>query len=160
MITFLLGGLVTFTLVTAVEGYVLLGVVQRLRTTFEQLLAAAQQLLADVPGKSAERTDGEDVPPRRFFQTLRRLALVVDDVELARWEDDGGAGDDDTEELPVVQPATEPMQRVDIAAGLRVPATPAAPDLLEEEPWRARFTFNDGGRRATALPPTGTGGHT
>lgn len=75
MTTFLLGALVAFAMCTAMECYLLLGVVQRLRTTFEQLLAAAQQLLAAVPGKSAERTDGPThVETVEWFPRLKLLA--------------------------------------------------------------------------------------
>lgn len=150
-VVLLLGALVAMTLVAGGEAYVLIGIVQRLRTTFEQLLAAAQQLLAAAPSKSAERTEApDDVRPRQWYRILRRHADLredqADEDALARWADDGGV--QPTEPDPA--PATAPM-RLDLAGGLRVPAPP---DPLEVDPWRARFTFVDGGRRAAASTDT------
>lgn len=150
----LLGALVAFTVATAIEGYFLLGIIQRLRTTFEQLLGAAQQLLDAVPGKSAERTTApDDVRPRIWYRALSRFAdaveHVVGDAELARWEDDGGTTDDNaqTVETPVAVPPTEPMARIDIAGGLPTARpTPSRP-LDEVDRQLTRFTFTEGHRR-------------
>lgn len=147
MTGFLLGGILAFTVATAVECYLLLGRVQLLFNHAELILRALHTLLRDVPGKSAEHTLAAlDETPRPWFQTLRRLAElgrhldqvagvdepveqlvedaedpVEDDPELARWADDGGP--DPTSEgdrRRVLEPITAPAPRIDMASGLRL----------------------------------------
>lgn len=103
----LLGLLVATCVALAVEGYILIGRQQLQRNHLDQLLRAAGQLLALVPGKSAPRTDGAEDKPRRWWQ---KLAVAVDPApELAPDE-------------------TEPIRGLDLAGGARRrPAVADAP---------------------------------
>jgi hypothetical protein len=178
------GAILAVGLVAIVEGYILIGRAQLFLTAAEQILAALQVPLRAVPSKSARRTVAPaDIRPRAWFQTLRRLGdlrdhlsavfepvlleeepedvvedLVDDDVELARWADDGGlippapvkaaltadrlpADLVDTErETPLDEdqaatdtfprvPATEPVERIEIVGGLRLPPEGFEPEL-------------------------------
>jgi hypothetical protein len=178
---------IAFGLILAGWLYWLTGKVMLTLTYAEQILGMGARLLSLAPGKTAPRTEADvDEQPRVWFQTLRRLADLrdrvldaaaailtapapepdvdedlVDDVELARWADDGGATwsepvkasltadrapaldahtevesgvDEDqtpTEIFPPV-PATEPVERVEIAGGLRLPPEGhEPPELLD-----------------------------
>jgi hypothetical protein len=71
----LLGWLVVTFALLAIEGYVLLGRIDRLSEWTQQLLGAANALLATLPGKSAARTEAPpDVQPKIWWQRLRASA--------------------------------------------------------------------------------------
>lgn len=140
MTTMLLGAILAVLLVNAIEGYLIFGQNQYLKTHNEQLLAAAATLFAAVPGKSAQRTDApDDAKPRIWYRALRQPAAA----ELARWEDDGGTTDD----TPAAPPATEPMPRIDIAGGLPTARPAPARRLDDVDRQLARFTYVEGHRR-------------
>lgn len=131
----LLGGLVAVCIALAIEGYVLIGRAQLLLTHAEQLLAAATRLLAQVPGKTAPRTEAaDDVQPHRWWQRLYGLTAP----ELL---------DPATEPIPAVAD-TAPVQRV-IEEGLKqVTGDPVEAAL-------ARFSYAAGHRAGTGQPPQG-----
>ena len=73
------------------EGYVLICRGQRFLTYAEQIGAALGLRLADLPGKSAARTDGSSEQPRRWWQRLAALTVPENEppaVPEARRPDD------------------------------------------------------------------------
>lgn len=132
LILALLGALLAVAAVLMVGLYLVAGRVNLVLTYAEQVMAAAAQLLGEVPGKSAQRTMAAlDPEPRPWFPQLRRLAELRDQVlahvspvfddedmvdvvehaarlqepagvELARWVDDGGADHPDVDVPPAV----------------------------------------------------------
>lgn len=165
---FWIGILVAFSMGTAVECYLLLGVQQRQTNYNEQLLTAAKVLLDRTPGPSAARTaaDIDQVLAQPWYPRLRLLAALRDllrdlsarpgvtsdtTVKEALTADPVPAGPVDTEteiradedQRPTdtfaavaADPATAPVERLDIAGGLRLippddeqPPTPAIDDV-------------------------------
>lgn len=115
-------GLVLLGLVLAGCIYWLANRVQLLLNYAEQLLGALGIRVAEVPGKSAPRTDGSGLQPHTWWQRLRRL----DDAPDAPLDD-----------LLTPTRAPTPWPRTDTAAAPAVtdfaPTPPAA-----EDPWVAQ----------------------
>lgn len=179
MTTFLLGALVAFAMSTAIECYVLIGRVQLLFTYAEQLLVVGKALLAAMPGKSAERTTAaDDVLVQSWFPRLRLLSDLRDllrdlsarpgvdphttvkdaltaetPVDVDVDTDPETTVDEDetpTETLPATPSDTAPVERVEIAGGLRIPPEgrePTKPEVDDVDARLARFTYAEGHQR-------------
>jgi hypothetical protein len=111
----LLGALLAVAVVLVVGLYLVAGRLQLFLTTFQQILAALQQLLPEVPGKTAQRTMADvDVEPRPWFPQLRRLAELRDHV-LAHvspvFEDDDPDVDDPGDDAGPVDPTDVELAR-------------------------------------------------
>lgn len=111
MTNILLAALVAFAMAAAIECYLLLGRVQLLITFIEQLLAVASQLLAAVPGKSAQRTMASvDDGPRAWFPKLRILAELRERLDARHSPvDDVDQVDDDVDDAAAAA-HTEPAE--------------------------------------------------
>lgn len=142
-----LGAIILLCAVCAIETIILIGDARRLLVFAEQLLTVGRKLLAEIPGKSAPRTDaGDDAVVPAHFSRLRLLADLRDRArELSarvgagpdttvkdaltvppavsdhpHTDPETSVDDTPTDTFPAV-PATEPAQRIDVAGGLRVP---------------------------------------
>lgn len=152
----LLGSLIVVVAVAAVEGYVILGRLDRLATWCRQLIQVASDLLATIPGKSAPRSEAApDVQPKAWWTRLRAsrdvreanvqmaveaVAAAVEDVltrprpERPEPVKDALTPDKPSRELrlvPLADAATETLNVVNSAGEIvyseEVPALPPAP---------------------------------
>lgn len=81
--------LIALVVTLVIEGFVLLGRIRRFLTYAEQLLGVVGVRVADIPSKSAPRTEAPDgVQPRRWYERLRALphraagAAAAPDAEI------------------------------------------------------------------------------
>lgn len=152
---YVLGAIIGLCAACAIEGIVVIALARRLLRHGEQLLNAAQRMLAQLPGKSASRTEADDDPviperfPRlRFLAALRDLAreltaragvgpgttvgeALTGQQPVAGPVDDGGQTTVDEDETstvtPPAQPHTEPAGRAAPPGGPRLPVADEAP---------------------------------
>lgn len=147
MTAILVGLVLTVGTVAIIEGYLIFGRMQLLLNHAEKLLNAGSTLLAAVPSKSADRTDGIDAKPQTWWQNLRNLPAVEVEPDPALQQaceklQDAVANLEPVTFEPDPNPSTAPIVMpqlpADTVPDMRQASSVAPLPALSDDEWHAR----------------------